>query len=139
METQTKEIFKGNELIARFIGAKSRKVIFCVFPKGIFTHPDHDFVFIKDSSEEMEGVAYTQWKFLRFHESWDWLMPVLEKIKMLKYPYLLSNNTATIYKIWMQEPIAHSHGEIGGRETTIQSAWICVVQFIKWYNKQNKK
>ena len=72
-----------------------------------------------------------------YSESWNWLMPVLEKIHKLGYPYLVSNNTTTIYKTWMKKTIAHSHGK-----DTIESAWKTIIQFIKWYNKhikENKK
>jgi len=45
---------------------------------------------------------------LRYHDSWDWLMPVVGKIEALGYSVLIHNNT--VYQ--------------------------AVVQFIEWYNQQ---
>ena len=69
-------------------------------------------------------------KKLEYHSSYDWLMPVLEKIQSLNYVYEICNGACRI-KIptdrgwWLEE-------------TTIKSVFSAVVEFIKWYNSNEK-
>lgn len=66
-----------------------------------------------------------------FHSSWDWLMPVVEKIESMKSPVYIHSNCCTIY-----EKVGKDHGmvleEYG--ETKIEAAWKSVVRFIKFKN-----
>ena len=69
---------------------------------------------------------------LMYRSSWDWLMPVVEKIESL-------GNGVTIYKkgchvndigIFSTNGFNHS--------SKIEQTWKACVEFIKWYNGQNK-
>lgn len=72
-----------------------------------------------------------------YHNSWDWLMPVIEKIEML--PEVLAFTISTNYiEI---EPINEEFDIhfIKWEDTKpIITTYKVVVEFIKWYNEQNK-
>lgn len=119
-----KEINTGNELIARFMGGKSRKIVFCMF------------------SED----NYVTWSQLKYHCDWNLLMPVIEKIE--SYP--MNGKSVTEYcKVYISK-----HNEIGkdffycnifanedlqfsneSKDSKIESIWKSVIEFIKWKNK----
>jgi len=98
-----KEILEGNKLIAEFMvgceiieGTVIRKTKYYNFPDHCSTK-----YLISD---------------MKFHSSWDWLMPVVEKI----------------------EPL--SSGEFSLHDfvsADIKAIWASCVIFIKWYNKNN--
>ena len=80
-----------------------------------------------------------------YHSSWDWLMPVVEKIEkdVSKEPYhgftvrIVGNSCliacheknkqdGVIYQTpWGYRPL-----------TKIEAVWLAVVEFIKWYNQK---
>lgn len=140
MIKEPSEKFSGNKLIAEFMGYEylplntrldkgkkygwNRKMKWNPFVEksGMFAGNPPEKFYLGRSHHD-----------LQFHRNWEWLMPVFEKIIKLGYPYLISNNTCTIYKVWMQESISHSHNE-----TTILAAWDTVVDFLKWHNQKHK-
>jgi hypothetical protein len=63
---------------------------------------------------------------LRYHDSWNWLIPVIEKIVNLGLTSDIKNCAGQAYKV--------SHEPIGNE---IPIHYKNVVEFIKWYN-QNK-
>lgn len=70
---------------------------------------------------------------LRFHSSWDWLMPVVEKIsKMGLGP--IDNDRATSLEI--EEATKQAEVCLLCIDTPIQTVYESVVEFIKWYNTQ---
>ena len=80
---------------------------------------------------------------LKFHSSWDWLMPVVEKI----------NNTTDEFGnemdfqigngfVWVDPPIGNriyfSGNEIDHKkEPMIDKVYKAVVEFMQWYNQKN--
>lgn len=109
-----------NELIAEFMGwyiegepeFKSPYEIWCT-PTGARMYPRTD----------PNGKRYTE-KF-QYHESWDWLMPVVQKIGDLWSPDF---NEMSIQAQHICDLPLNSH---------IQQVYKEVVDFIKWYNQQN--
>lgn len=66
-------------------------------------------------------------KYCKFHTSWDWLMPVVEKVEGLGYNVLIKGNSCTIYnRVYNVERV------IG--KTKIQAVYNHIIQFIQWYN-----
>lgn len=66
----------------------------------------------------------TRVETLKYHSSWDWLMPVVEKIeKTFAYVNIkgCAVNISTIIET--------------SAPTKIEATWIAVVMFIKWYNE----
>ena len=73
---------------------------------------------------------------LAYHTDWDWLMEVVDKIESLGYVHSIYGNFSTFLKkgtfnelIW--------NDEFRGN-TKLEAVYISVIEFIKWYNEQNK-
>lgn len=145
------DTIEGNKLIAEFMGYKK-----CQFNYGRYELPfrelENDLI-----NGEKYGAYFIEgrlrYEFLpeemKFHYSWDWLMPVVEKIESLTY---INDNNETDY--WFFKKGNHCVGfwldtwgkpyQVKGvedhtysfrlQETLIQSTWLAVVEFIKWYN-----
>lgn len=127
------DINEGNKIIAAFDGGYVEKER----PNFIetWTH--------KDLSHILWEGFYSE--NLEYHSSWDWLMPVVEKIESLYdefhgyFGVHISSNTCTIqgtklnttpesfHPAYLSDPNA----VLG---TKIESTWYNIVQFIKWYN-----
>lgn len=105
---ETKE---SNRLIARFIGWEEQ------------TDPTERWL---GSFRDNYGKLWknTEKEPLLFHTSWDWLIPVVEKILNKGYTMEGVNLTAKI-RLHLSTP-------------SLLFTYNAVVEFIKWYNKQNK-
>ena len=105
------EILEGNKLIAEFLEIDKK-----IYGETGITY-------------YIDGIPYQIFK-LKYYSSWDWLMPVVEKIQSLNYVYEICNGACRI-KIptdrgwWLEE-------------TTIKSVFSAVIEFIKWYNSNEK-
>ena len=67
-----------------------------------------------------------------FHSSWDWLMPVVEKIESLGYRIEIVKHICRIY-LSNKETII-----ISENIPKVEAVYNACVEFIKWYNNQNK-
>jgi len=95
---------------------------------------------------------------LLFAESWDWLMPVVEKIETTVYQFRIDLNELTEKRELTQSTVApfdfydHDTKEwvyklelertgisFGGErfKTKIEAYYVATVEFIKWYNAKN--
>ena len=63
---------------------------------------------------------------LKYHTSWDWLMPVVEKIKIL----VMEDDSDELYNSEEWDNITHTLVQI-----EIKSVYQAVVEFINEYNK----
>ena len=102
------QIIEGNKLIAEFMGARPRRLNKHWWT-GFAEYP-HD---IHISS-------------IQYHTSWDWLMPVVEKIHYLKHPTMPG--------------FGHYKGKVTLLPIAIsmKSVYTAVVEFLTWYNQQPK-
>lgn len=125
-------MLEGNKLIAEFMGYHFKKNI-----------------------ERYAGTFYYKGKkrfvqpeSLQYHSSWDWLMPVVEKIESIVDSYHghfgvhISSNNCTIQATnfrsdKIKEPPMFFADHYGA--TKIEATWLAVVFFIKWYNTHNEK
>ena len=95
---------------------------------------------------DAKRIAGDELVYLKYHKSWDWLMPVVEKIAKLNYGVSIT----TWPKEW-DAPIVgvqvmiHDNGDDGPvierhsePEQMITSIYKVVVEFIKWYNENGK-
>ena len=127
------EIPEGNKLIAEFMEL------------GMSDSYGYFYVKLVDRIE-----MYNQFQFM-YHLSWDWLMPVVEKIERLyetetSLPMFEINShyckfALTYphkYKAFITGCYRSSPEEIKAN-SKIEAAWIVAVEFIKYYNKQNNK
>lgn len=125
-----KEIVEGNWIIASFMGATitdgigytGRNISFPTETNGLYVHKLTD---------------------LKYNSSWDWLMPVVEKIEDLERGMAYN---VEMYNVWCVVTIGTQYAmtcdveftEIKYRtESKIESTWRCIVDFIKWYNYIN--
>ena len=101
----------------------------------------------------MELVFFdTKYKQLKmYNESWDYLMPIVDKIEHLyetekSLPVFdINSHHARFavsypfkYKNWIVGIGAKSAEKIKA-DSKIEATWMVVVEFIKWYNETNKK
>jgi hypothetical protein len=94
---------EGNKLIAKFAGYEQ-----CGKPEW-----EYSYCMIEGKSHREDE--------LKFHTSWDWLMPVVEKIRDVQISEGWSN----------KQPVIKALSDVN-----ITILWKAVVQFIQWYNKQ---
>ena len=104
MENITQDIIDNNKLIAEFMGGK--------YAKDLNYAIGSMCVWLPDRGEKRVEL-------LKYHKSWDWLMPVIETILYKKDAYAQKrHNVRTCISPNMQ--------------VTYKAA----VEFIKWYNEQ---
>ena len=112
------EIKENKRLIAKFMGyIDNGDGEYLIHPDTNYDHSLNDF----------------DW-FL-YHNSWEWLMPVVEKINTLDdygYSVIIHQHYTEVYK---NEPkpvvIISTSGD-----DCIKGVYNAVVEFIKWYNKK---
>ena len=135
-------IEESNKLIAKFMGWKYKN------------QAKYWFVVRDDGSVYSKHSGHLSANHLKFHTSWDWLMPVVEKIKKIEYSNALYSNTWTVMMIDNQcviteYPQAYFINDCSSvvdrcaeticdvsEDSLLESTYKAVVEFIKWYNKQ---
>jgi hypothetical protein len=117
---------KDNELIAEFFG---------------FTQKSYTPTSEKLWCDNKHGLPVGE---LKFDTSWDWLMPVVEKIELLQFEFSISSIIETKDDdrtlIWFHDCEIRD-GVISITSVSnkkIESVYDCIVKFIKWYNQQPK-
>lgn len=95
-----KEIIKGNKLIADFMG-----------------------ILTEIKFNDLRTSKHFGDKLVIYHTSWDWLMPVVEKINK----WHIGNECKKMDLYILQLSICSS----------IDMVWDATVQFITWYNQIN--
>ena len=96
-----------NKLIAEFMGYET------------YEHTDSVAIRLKEGNEFSEELGHIHTKY---HCSWDWLMPVVEKIRDMKG--LTLPKTLDWLSDWLMQPVE-------SRKQIFEA----VVEFIKWYNE----
>lgn len=136
----TEEIINGNKLIAEFMGlAYCEKYLY----EGWYGNSEFNYrICSKDG--------------LRYHKSWNDLMPVIEKIQNIEnfiypygiYKYLVSiqiNFSNKCFSILPAYDIPPSIDEPNIEKiefyenNLITNCWLGVVKFIEWYNENYEK
>lgn len=132
-------MIENNKLIAEFMGLK------VISKDEYLKHPQHETLNVNE---------YSIIEYQRYHKSWDWLMPVVEKIESLNLGdntlktifseedvYL---NSSVSFSIMYKECYINFFGEMKVYEnwisvtecdSKIKAAYTAVVEFIKWYNE----
>jgi len=122
------EIIEGNKLIAEFMGGK--------FRKSKDKNTLNKYFDLKD-----KGYFYYE-NEIRYHTSWDWIMPVVDKIEQKGCIVEISYSLVCMCRICV---IGQKHENTfniindnnGGLEPII-AIYKSVVEFIKWYNQNTK-
>ena len=125
------EIIKDNELIAEFMGATHYEPSTGVFGTcDYFKFPMHMFDEERIKSSDLE-----------YHFSWNWLMPVIEKICTLKigdgityvdygYPRTFGMTNQETGQLMVRL----NGFQLFQSDKLIDAAYEAIVDFIKWYN-----
>lgn len=130
---------EGNKLIAEFMGLTPVQIF------GRYSVSKHHCT-CNDTTAEKALFGFAE--IAKYHESWDWLMPVVEKIESLNitddegvdysFDVTISYGDCTIQDEDTTRKALHiyQHGIDGNK---IQGVWLAVVEFIKWYNGNTGK
>ena len=130
-----KNIVENNKLIAEFMG---------VFDKILSTgniHSWSDAPFYYTTEDTREKVIKNISKYSKYSKDWNWLMKVVEKIESIEdgiYQVdILQEGCKILKKCSLL--IDKTVSKLEPDTTKIKSVYLACVEFIKWYNEQNKK
>lgn len=90
--------------------------------------------------KEKLGVAPKRIEDLKFHSSWDWLMPVVEKIESIELPricfyeVLIANEYCAI-KVKSEQDFFFVSTEARESRNKIDAVWQTVIKFIQTTQK----
>lgn len=118
METIT----ENNKLIAEFLQPNTKHDNF-YFPQ--FKEP-YIYQEVLNGYNEVFRV-----QDLKFHSDWNWLMEVVEKIESLGYSFTIIGNLCIISRPSFKSIRSED-------ETKFKAVYQAILDFIKWYNEQNK-
>lgn len=104
-----KTIEEGNKLIAEFMGrcGKVNKHLYWV---------------------NIPSVKWVTVEQMQFHTSWDWLMPVVEKIQITNQCDIIIHAKNIVDASYNSQTQLYYTGSL------LQNVWQAVVEFIEWYN-----
>tara|TARA_R110001599_G_scaffold45944_2_gene135251 strand:+ start:216 stop:557 length:342 start_codon:yes stop_codon:yes gene_type:complete len=91
-----------------------------------------------------ERYYYADDEGMEFHTSWDWLMPVVEKIESFEDDDKCCKYNVNIQQSWVEILDNENLDEIvfmtscGTLLTKKELVYLAVVEFINWYNKNQK-
>jgi hypothetical protein len=105
--------------------------------------PDMEFVIPKNSKytaywKNKNTLAQFKPEALRYHKSWDWLMPVVDKIENTGDGFI-SRVTGCRIEGYLCDFVDQENTEISlqfSQTSKIEAVYKAVVEFIKWYNSQ---
>lgn len=137
----TEKIIEGNKAIAEFMGA--------VF------YNDTPMIMRQTINSPTTGNIITCADKLKYHSSWDWIMPVVEEIEALEvdaaplppsatpvpkriYWFSIQQSNVVVGKDFSIESIFELYDYKKKGITKIQAVWQAVVQFIQWHTQLNK-
>ncbi len=143
-----KEIIEGNKLIVSFLDNKVKQI------EGTLNQ-----IFLLGTNTEFVDTFWSE--TIKYHSSWDWLMPVVEKIEKIGYSTSFKTYYCRInskggnydnYIAWINfsdEEYSISRHLISDFDsiflyhskeklTKLEAIYIIVIEFIKWYNGKEK-
>ncbi|HZW70277.1 MAG TPA: hypothetical protein VFF57_05350 [Hanamia sp.] len=139
------EILEGNKCIAEFDGWKLR-------PRPYVNSDREEFPWweklvdgkVVNTYHHDILLAKGRFEYGSYYSSWDWLMPVVEKIESFHLYFYIETHGSWIEYMGVEDPElpwlnAFWNQEINndtneGR-TKLECTWLTCVQFIKWYNE----
>lgn len=118
---EAKDILEGNKLI-------------CEFMEKTYRMWNERLLMVAEKEHEDELITSDYWHHCSYDSSWDWIMPVVDKIESVDG-----------FRIVIQKNLVVCYGDgyfwNGGvtNDSKLMSVYWAVVEFIKWHNKQNNK
>lgn len=130
---EQKEIETGNKLIAEFMQFDVEGNIHWIV--------DEDKPISRTTGRTREIEVEGTVQDLQYHTSWDWLMPVVEKITTIedgKFNVDISTVGMWTCYIKRDDVFEKEISDFGGFTPVILNVWKAVVKFIKWYNSNSQ-
>lgn len=133
---------EGNRLIAEFMGRKFKPYK----DNHSYDAEYNTYAECLSAIEENKWMGYTPqlgWKIGvgKYHSSWDWLMPVVEKIEKMDSRDVdcrisIEKDTCNIYYDDKEKQYEFNLWADGSK---IKAVWQSIVAFLQWYNTQTSK
>lgn len=127
---------ENNILIAKFLEWEFNEIEF-IAPENTFSRLiPFNFKSAKERGRYFKSSIYKVNELL-FHSSWDWLMPVVEKIERYLYEEQATEFKIDIFSgasIYIPSTKTHIHYSYN-ESSKIESVYNAVIEFIKWYNE----
>jgi len=122
------DIIANNRIIADFMGGKPSHPI---AQNDDYWLPIHGIVNCKT-------IELGKGKIMKYHKSWDWLMPVVEKINVM------DDFNYTVEIMYHYTAITGNRMGCGvivdcDGDTMFDGLYRAIVKFIKWYNKKSSE
>lgn len=142
MELLDKEkILKGNKLIAEYMGGVSHEKE-TSFIKGYIGLDELNFQ-SEDYPEKIHDGSCWKFSELKYHQSIDWLIPVINKIKKSEQFAIISDNDDK-WEVSIETTgyhyVTHTY-QIS--ESLVEACWLACIEYIEKFNngtlKQSKK
>jgi len=128
------EILEGNKLIAKFIGLEPHSM----FPdeytapfgfEWMSVYMNCNFQYEREYHKDIIIES-----FMKFHNDWNWLIPVIAKIYSID-DYLINSENECNY--FFEAGIYQDDLVYGITTNDIKITFDRVIEFIKWYNAQS--
>lgn len=114
------EYTETNKLISKFVND-------CEM--GVYSE-DGDFIHSSICGVDADSAFY-RWEDMKFHTSWDWLMPVIEKIEGMGYKFQMCRRRVTIKTDTNEIELFDTKGH-----SKLDASYESVSKFINWYNSK---
>lgn len=147
-----RDVIENNKLIAEFMGAKVANEDHTEYNKdgSVKYTPNEDgskwIIEIWTRPQGINDEMYKRWGWgdytmgkWYYNTSYEWLMPVVEKIIKFKYE---DDDTAYLRTFGMMKEgkimVRFNRHQLFSSDTLVEATWLAVVDFIRCYNEQNK-
>lgn len=135
------EIIEGNKLIAEFMEYKHSDILYDEENEEYFFDTDH-LVCVEDievwESSVDDWTSTLSPEQMLFHSSWDWLMPVVEKIEKNFWVTTTTRRGYSAVSIHQPQRAYEKIARVDS-ENKLEATWTAIVEFIKWYNSCQKE
>jgi len=140
------EIVENNKLIAEFMGSELETT--CKYndheddvPKPHYRYDNFTKKMMQHYCVRMGNIGhFVTPEGMKFNKSWDWLIPVVEKIGNLDFhaQVIISNNCCKIStnRNTTNDPLYFEL--LKTNENKIEAVYEAVIEFIKWYNERKQ-
>jgi hypothetical protein len=128
---------ESNKLIAKFMGAKETGEY--LGSKGGYKDTMlYDFTKVETPS----NLKFISDCDMKYHASWDWLMPVVEKISGINkmFFHIKISQYSSLVEVWddkSKEVISEGYNE--EPNMLIKSIYEAVIDFIQWHNQSKQQ
>lgn len=106
---------------------------------------DVKYLDLGDIYETKDGEILGNENDLMYHKSWDWLMPVVEKIIELGADIIISGDSTSIVKGGTYDSSGDLNFNTADFETEkyegtmLENTYNAIIEFINWYNQKTTK